>query len=53
MEKVIQYKPTDENRAYLLRKQFERNKKGSYLGLNRIVDILITEMRKKSDVKNR
>lgn len=45
MEKVIQYKPSDDNRAFLLKEQFKKNQKGSYLGLNRIVDIIISKYR--------
>lgn len=54
MEKVIQYKPSDDNRAFLLKEQFKKNQKGSYLGLNRIVDIIISKYRqvvKKADEK--
>jgi len=44
--KAIRYIPTKENRDFLLEEQIKKNRKESYLGLNRIVDLIVTKVRK-------
>lgn len=45
-QKTIRYSPSPDNQAYLIDKQAEYVKDKPYVGLHRIVDILISKIRK-------
>ncbi len=45
----IRYYPSQENRDFLLDFQAEKRKEGPMIGLDRAIDLLLTELRERRD----
>ena len=50
MSKYIKYTPTPDNYDFLVDEQGKKNKRGPSIGMARVVDQLITEVRNQRNV---